>query len=164
MDLLTPDFGLIFWQTLILLVVLRVLGKFAWKPILGAMQDREDGIVSALAAAEEAKTLVAQVQTDKEVLLRDAHAERKRLFEEAIAVKQVIIEEAKAKAEALSQKIIEQAQLHLQKEREAAIEALRHQVVVLSIQIAEKLLEKELQKQGVHEQLAQRLIREARWS
>jgi len=164
MDLLTPDFGLFFWQTLILLVVLWILGKFAWKPILDAIQHREDSITSALEAAEEAKKLVAQIQADKSTLLQAAYEERKRIIEEAMAAKQVIIEEAQAKAEEVSQKVIAQTNALLKREREAAVEALRHQVVVLSVQIAEKLLQNELQQQGAHEQLIQRLIKEARWN
>lgn len=163
MDLLTPDFGLIFWQVVILLVVLWILGRVAWRPILGAIQYREDSVATALAAAEEAKKLVEQVQVDKEALLQTAYIERKRIVEEAIAAKQLIIEQAQIKAEEVSQRIIAQTNAVLKKEKDAAIETLRQQTVVLAVQIAEKLLQNELQQQGTHEQLIQRLIKEVRW-
>jgi F-type H+-transporting ATPase subunit b len=163
MSLITPDFGLIFWQTVTLLVVLLLLGKFAWKPILDAIQEREGNIATALEAAEVAKKLVLQVQADKEALLKTAYTERVRIIEEAMAVKQVIIEESKVAAAKESEKIIEQTHALLEQEQEAVLSVLKNKVATLSVQIAEKLLQSELQQQRTQEKLVQRLIKEAHW-
>lgn len=163
MSLITPEFGLIFWQTVTLLVVLLLLGKFAWRPILNAIQERERNIEAALQAAEAAKELVVQVQADKEALLKTAHTERARIIEEAMAAKRVIIEEAKVAAQKESKKIIEQTHALLEREQEAALRILKNKVVTLSVQIAETLLQNELQQQKTQETLVQRLIKEAHW-
>jgi F-type H+-transporting ATPase subunit b len=163
MSLITPEFGLIFWQTVTLLVVLLLLGKFAWKPILHAMQEREDTIATALEAAEAAKKLVLQVQSDKEALLRTVYAERVKIIEEAMATKQVIIEEAKAAAEKESEKIIAQTNVFLAREQEATLSVLKNSVATLSVHIAERLLQSELQQQTTQERLVQRLVEEAHW-
>jgi F-type H+-transporting ATPase subunit b len=164
MSLITPDFGLIFWQTVTLLVVLLLLGKFAWKPILSAIQEREGNITAALEAAEAAKKMLTKVQADQDALLKNAYTERVRIIEEAMATKQGIIEEAKVAAEKESKKIIAQTNVLLEREQEAAVNVLKNKVAVLSVQIAEKLLQDALQQPGVQEKLAQRLIKETHWS
>ena len=163
MNLITPDFGLIFWQTVTLLVVLLVLGKFAWKPILNAIQEREEDIEAALQAAEVARKMVAQVQEDKEALLKTAHAERTRIIEEAMATQQAIIDEAKVEAERTSRKMIEQTRALLAREQEAALGVMQNIVATLSVQIAEKLLQNELKERHTQEALMQQLIQEAHW-
>ena len=163
MSLITPDFGLIFWQTVTLLFVLMLLGKFAWKPILHAIQEREGDIAAALEAAATAKKMVTQVQADQETLLRSTHTERARIIEEAMATKQVIIEEAKVAAEKESKKVIDQTRALLAREQEAALSLLKSKVATLSVKIAEKLLQDELQQPKIQEKLAQRLIKEAHW-
>ncbi len=163
MSLITPDFGLIFWQTVTLLVVLLLLGKFAWKPILNAIQEREGNITAALEAAEAAKKMVAKVQADKEALLNNVHIERVKIIEEAMATKQVIIEEARVAAEEESKKIIAKTNALLEREKEAVLRVLKDKVATLSVQIAEKLLQDELQQQKTQEKLVQRLIKETHW-
>lgn len=163
MNLITPDFGLIFWQTVTLLVVLLVLGKFAWKPILNAIQEREEDIEAALQAAEVARKMVAQVQEDKEALLKTAHTERTRIIEEAMATQQAIIDEAKVEAERTSRKMIEQTRALLAREQEAALGVMQNIVATLSVQIAEKLLQNELKERHTQEALMQQLIQEAHW-
>ncbi len=164
MDLITPDFGLIFWQTITLLVVLWILAKFAWKPILAVIQNREDDIQAALRAADAAKELAVQVQAEKDALVKTAHAEREKIIAEAMEAKNAIITEAKAEAEKVSQKAIEQTSELLTKEREAALEVLKNDVASMSIQIAEKLLKQELQQQPTQEKLLQRLVKEVHWN
>jgi F-type H+-transporting ATPase subunit b len=164
MHLITPEFGLIFWQTVILFVVLGILGKFAWRPILNVIQEREVKIEAALAAAEEARKMVKQVQADKEALLQAAYAEREKIIEEAIAAKQVIIEETKTEAAKTSQQIIAQAHTRWQQEKEAAIALLQEQVAMLAVQIAEQLLRSELKHTSTQEELVQRLIKATNWS
>ena len=163
MNLITPDVGLVFWQTVTLLVVLLILGKFAWKPVLHTIQEREENIEAALQAAEAAKEAVAQVQADQAVLLKDAYKEREKIIEEAMVIKKDIIETAKVEATQVRQKVIEQTDIHLKREKEAALVVLKNKVAMLSVQIAEQLLRNELQQQSTQEKLAQRLIQEARW-
>jgi F-type H+-transporting ATPase subunit b len=163
MDLITPDFGLFFWQTVTLLVVLLLLGKFAWKPILNAIEEREEHIKAALRAAEVAQEMVARVQADQEALLKTAHTERTRIIAEAVVAKKAIMEEAKVEAEKERKKVIEQTRALLAREEEAALGAVQNMVATLSVQIAEKLLQNELKQQHTQEELVQRLIQEAHW-
>lgn len=163
MNLITPDFGLFFWQTVTLLVVLLILGKFAWKPILNTIEEREEHIKAALRAAEVAKEMVARVQADQETLLKTAHTERTRIIAEAIVTKKAIIAEAKVAAEKESKEMVEQTRALLAREQEAALEAMQNMVAILSVQIAEKLLQNELKQQHTQEKLVQRLIQEAHW-
>ncbi|HAN49555.1 MAG TPA: ATP synthase F0 subunit B [Amoebophilaceae bacterium] len=163
MNLITPDFGLFFWQTVTLLVVLLILGKFAWKPILHAIEEREEYIEAALQAAEVAKEMVARVQADQEVLLKIAQTERTRIIAEALEAKKVIIEEAKVEAEQECKKMTDQTRALLEREQEAALGMLRNRVATLSIQIAETLLQNELKQQHTQEKLVQRLIEETHW-
>lgn len=159
MDLITPDFGLLFWQTVTLLVVLLVLGKFAWKPILNAIQKREEDIKAALQAAEEAKKIVTKVQVDKDILLKTAQKEREKIIEEAIATKQAILAEAQVEADKASKKAIEQTKIILKREKESVLAALKSEVATLSVQIAEKLLQKELENKDTQIKLVQQLIK-----
>jgi F-type H+-transporting ATPase subunit b len=164
MNLITPDFGLIFWQTVTLLFVLLVLGKFAWKPILYAIQERETNVEAALQAAEVAKRMVSQAQIDKEMLLKTAHIERARLIELATETQQAIINEARIEAEKLSKRMIEKTRALLVEEQKAALEDMKNIVATLSVQIAEKLLQAQLEQQHTQEKLVHRLIEEAHWS
>ena len=163
MNLITPDFGLIFWQTVTLLFVLLVLGKLAWRPILNAIQDREANVEAALQAAEVARGVVAQAQEDKEMLLRTAHAERTKIIELATETRQAIINEAKIEAEKVSKKIIEKTRALLAEEQEAVLEDMKNIVATLSIQIAGKLLQTQLEQPHTQEKLVHRLIEEAHW-
>jgi F-type H+-transporting ATPase subunit b len=163
MDLITPDFGLFFWQTVTLLVVLLLLGKFAWKPILNAIEEREEHIKAALRAAEVAQEMVARVHADQEALLKTAHTERTRIISEAVVAKKAIMEEAKVEAEKERKKVVEQTRALLAREQEAALGAVQNMVATLSVQIAEKLLQNELKQQHTQEELVQRLIQEAHW-
>jgi len=162
MNLITPDFGLFFWQTVTLLVVLLILGKFAWKPILNAIQEREGNIEAALQAAEAAKETVAQLQTNQKTLLKTAHLERTRIIEEAKEAQRCILDEAKVEAEKVRKEMLEQTRALLAKEQQDTLEVLKGMVATLSIQIAEKLLQHEL-KQQTQEQLVQQLIQEVHW-
>ncbi|MHA7877769.1 MAG: F0F1 ATP synthase subunit B [Bacteroidota bacterium] len=163
MSLITPDFGLIFWQTVTLLTVLLILGKFAWRPILNAIQERERNIEEALQAAEVAKDMVARVQADQEALIRTTHQERAKIIEAAKATQQLILDEARAEAEQVRNKMIEQTKERLAKEQEAALEILKNTIATLAIQIAEKLLQNELQQKDAQEEFLQQLIRDTHW-
>ena len=144
MDLITPAFGLIFWQTIIFLVVLFVLGKFAWKPILGALQSREDSIDEALKSAEKAKEDMANLKTDNEKLLAEAKLERDKMLKAAAKLGEDLKDQAKEDARLIGDKMIDDAKASVESEKNDAIKEIKDQVVELSIQITEKLLKKNL--------------------
>lgn len=163
MDLLTPAFGLIFWQTVTLCIVLLILSKFAWRPILQVIQTREEEVSAALKAAAVANAMLKKAEVDRAHLVQVAHKERERIIEDAIAAKQVILEESKLEAEREHQKAIEQANALIQKEKEMAITLLKNKVAGMAIHIAEKLLKHELQHYEAQEKLIQQFIKESAW-
>ena len=144
MDLITPAFGLIFWQTIIFLIVLFVLGKFAWKPILGALQSREDSIDEALKSAEKAKEDMANLKADNEKLLAEAKLERDKMLKAAAKLGEDLKDQAKEDARLIGDKMIDDAKASIESEKNEAIKEIKDQVVELSIQITEKLLKKNL--------------------
>jgi len=142
--LVTPEIGMLFWTTIVFLLLMFILTKYAWKPILKAVKERENSIEDALNAAEEAKKQMAELQANNENLLNEARAERDIMLKEARAVKDKIIAEAKEKATQDAEKIIVNAKESIHHEKIAAITELKNQVAVLSIEIAEKILKNEL--------------------
>ena len=110
MDLITPGFGLVFWTAITFICLLFILRKFAWKPILGAVEDREEGIKKALASAENARKEMENLHADNERILNEARAEREALLKEARDIKSKMIADAKEEAQAQASKMIEQAQ------------------------------------------------------
>ncbi|MEJ6736858.1 MAG: F0F1 ATP synthase subunit B [Flavobacteriales bacterium] len=146
MEKLLNDFsvGLFFWQTLLFLVLMFVLRKYAWKPILNAVNEREDSIQEALDSAKEAKLEMAKLKSDNEDLLNEARAERDAMLKEAREIKDGIVTDAKGIANKESEKIIAAARESIQHEKMAAITELKNQVATLSIEIAEKILKDEL--------------------
>lgn len=159
MNLITPGFGIIFWQTVTLLFVLFILGKFAWKPILSIIQQREERISSDLRAAEEARKIMDELHNQQKKLIEAAQIQREHIIREAENAKNAILEEARLEAKQLSKRIIEQARLIISEEKEAAFEQIKGEVVKLSVEIAEKLLEKELHTQNKQEELVHQLIK-----
>ncbi len=144
MDLVTPGIGLVFWTALTFLILLFILRKFAWKPILGAVSEREDSIKDALAEAEKAREEMQHLKSDNERILKEARAERDTMLKEAREIKDNMINEAKEEAREQANKMIEQAKTTIENEKLAAITDLKNQVADLSIDIAEKVVKKEL--------------------
>lgn len=144
MGLLTPDIGLLFWMLLAFSVVLIILKKFAWKPIMNALKEREKSIEGALKSAEKAKLEMAKLQADNEKILAEARLERDKLIKEARQMKEKIVEDAKAQAQSEGQKMIEAARQSINSEKKAAIKEIKDQVATLSVQIAEKLIKDKL--------------------
>ncbi|MFA0961754.1 F0F1 ATP synthase subunit B [Roseivirga sp. BDSF3-8] len=144
MDLLTPGLGLIFWQLVGFLGLLFLLGKFAWKPILGALKEREQSIESALASAESAKLEMQQLKADNEKLLDEARAERDKILHQAKEAAKAIEEEAQANASKRADKIISDAEASIETKKAAALADIKNQVADLSLQITEKLLRQKL--------------------
>ena len=143
MDLVTPDIGLIFWTTVSFAILYFILAKFAWKPILGAVNDREKSIKDALLAAEKAKEEMSNLKADNEKILKEAKLPRDNLLKEAREVKSKIIADAEIEATEKANKLIQSAKTAIENEKSAAMKELQNTVVDLSLNIAEKLLTKE---------------------
>jgi F-type H+-transporting ATPase subunit b len=162
MDLITPGLGLVFWTVITFLFLLIILKKFAWKPILGAVSDREEGIKKALASAEKARKEMENLHADNERILKEARTERETLLKEARDIKVKIVEDAKGEAQAQANKIIEQAQAAIESEKKAAMAELRSHVAELSIEIAEKVVRAELSNKDKQIQLVESMLGEAK--
>ena len=152
--------GLFFWQTLLFVALLLLLKKFAWKPILDAVNERETSIKDSLSAAEKARRDMEAVQADNKRILKEARAERDALLAEAKTASVQIVNQAKEDAKAAADKITAQAQETIQNEKVAAINELKGQVASLSIDIAEKVLQTELKDKATQEQLVTQLVKE----
>jgi F-type H+-transporting ATPase subunit b len=144
MELLTPGIGLIFWQTVVFLILVFLLAKFAWRPILDSLKIREESIQEALQAAENARLEMTDLQADNDKLLAAARAEREALMKEAVQVAKAIKEEAKEDAAKMGQKIIEDAKAGIEAEKASALAEVRTLVVDLSVEMAEKVIRKSL--------------------
>ena len=152
------EFGLFFWQVLIFVGLILLLKKFAWKPILDAVNDREEGIKNALLAAENAKKDMQNLKADNEKLLAEARAERDLMIKEAREIKEKMISDAKAEAQVAGQKMIEQAKAAIESEKNAAMNELKIQVSTLSLEIAEKLLKEELSNKESQTKLVEKML------
>ncbi len=152
--------GLFFWQTLLFVALLLLLKKFAWKPILDAVNERETSIKDSLSAAEKARNDMEAVQADNKRILKEARAERDALLAEAKTASVQIVNQAKEDAKAAADKITAQAQETIQNEKIAAINELKGQVASLSIDIAEKVIQTELKDKATQEQLVSQLVKE----
>ena len=163
MDKLISDFsvGLFFWQTLLFLVLVFFLKKFAWKPILSAVEDREEGIKNALLSAEKAKEEMELLNADNERVLREAKVERDALLKDAREIRENMISEAKEKASLEAGKLMESAKAQINNEKMAAITELKNQVAELSIEIAEKVLKSELKDATKQKELVGAALKEA---
>ena len=152
--------GLFFWQTLLFVALLLLLKKFAWKPILDAVNERETSIKDSLSAAEKARDDMEAVQADNKRILKEARAERDALLAEAKTASVQIVNQAKEDAKAAADKITAYAQETIQNEKIAAINELKGQVASLSIDIAEKVIQTELKDKATQEQLVSQLVKE----
>jgi F-type H+-transporting ATPase subunit b len=154
------SFGLFFWQSLIFIFLVLILKKFAWKPILHAVNERESSIKDAINAADQAKKEMASIQEGNQKILKEARAEREALLKEAHSTGIDIVTEAKAEAKAEADKIIAQAQEAIQNEKRAALNALKNQVAQISLDIAEKVIDTELESKDKHAKLIDKLIKD----
>lgn len=160
MDLLTPETGLLFWQIVVFVGLFLLLTKFAWKPIINSLKEREDSIQQALDAAEKAKMEMASLKSDNEKLLKEARAERDRILREAHAASNRMQEEAQAAAKKSADKIIEDAKSVINTEKQAALSDIKAQVAMFSLEIAEKLIKKNLSGDSSQRALTETLLHE----
>ncbi|SHL69002.1 F0F1 ATP synthase subunit B [Flavobacterium chilense] len=152
------EFGLFFWQVLIFVGLIFLLKKFAWKPILDAVNDREQGIKDALLSAENARQEMQNLQADNQRILNEARAERDAMLKEAREMKEKMIADSKNEAQAQGQKMIEQAKAAIESEKNAAMAELKSQVSTLSLSIAEKLLKEELSNKEAQTKLVEKML------
>lgn len=150
--------GLFIMQTVLFLALVFLLKKFAWKPILDAVNEREEGIKNALLSAENAKKEMQNLKSDNEKLLADARLERDSMMKEAREIKEKMINDAKTEAQTAGQKMIEQAKASIQSEKNAALAELKAQVSTLSLDIAEKLLKDELSNKDSQTKLVEKML------
>lgn len=158
MGLLTPSLGYFVWALVAFIIVFLLLKKFAWKPILKSLNERETNISNAIASAEKVKAEMAQMQNENEALLAKAREERGQLLKEARDMKDKIINEAKEQAKVEANKIVAEAQAAIQAQKMAALTDVKNQVGKLVIEVSEKVLRKQLSGEGAQESHIQSLV------
>jgi|SRR6218665_45641 len=156
--MIEPGIGLLFWMTLTFIILLFLLAKFAWKPILNAVNDREVTIIDALNQAKLAKQEMAQLKEDNERILREARAERDGILKEARDMKDKIVNQAKDSAKVEGEKMIEAARQSIQTEKNAAMADIKNQIGTLSVNIAENILKEKLNNDGSHNALVENIL------
>jgi F-type H+-transporting ATPase subunit b len=149
--LVLPDIGLVFWNTIAFLILLIVLGKFAWKPMLKAIAERESGIEEALLRADKMKAEIAAMQNENEALLAKAREERAGMIKDAKDTADKMVTDAKDKAKQEYERIISDAQLAITQQKNAALTEVKNQVGSLVVEVAEKILRKELSNKAEQE-------------
>ena len=159
---LSPELGLIFWQLVIFLLVLFLLAKFAWKPILLALKEREDSIEGALRMTDQAKIEMQQLKAGNEKLLAEARQERDRMMQEAIVMATQHREAEKARATAEANTIIQQAREAIQVEKNAALAEVKNTAAKLSLDIAERILRRELADPAAQTQLVDSYLKDVK--
>ncbi|WP_229216040.1 F0F1 ATP synthase subunit B [Dyadobacter frigoris] len=162
MSLLTPNPGLIFWMLVVFLLVVFILAKFAWKPIIKGLKDRENEIQGALDLAERTKSEMVKLKADNEKLIIEANAVRDRILRDAKEASDRMIAESKDRAIIEGQKMIDSARDTIRNEQQAAIAKMRKEVAVLSLEIAEQVLHRELKDKESQEKLISDLASSAR--
>ncbi|MEM9832334.1 MAG: F0F1 ATP synthase subunit B [Bacteroidota bacterium] len=158
MELLSPGLGLIFWQLVGFLILLFVLGKFAWKPILNALNERESSIEEALLSAEKAKEEMKQLQASNEQLLAEARKERETMLKEATAAANKIKDAAREEGEKERKRMVDDASVEIENQKKAALADVKQQVAALSVQIAEKILRENLKADAAQKSYVDKLV------
>ncbi len=160
MDLLLPHLGLIVWTVLAFLIVLFILKKFAWKPILNGLNERESTIANAIASAEKVKQEMAQLKSENEALLAKAREERSAMLKEAKDIKDKMIQDAKDEAKSQAAKILADANASIHHQKMAALTDIKNQVGKMVVEVSEKILRKELSDKAKQESYIKELAEE----
>jgi F-type H+-transporting ATPase subunit b len=160
MELLTPGTGLFFWQLIVFIGLFFILAKYAWKPMLAGMKERETFIQQALDSAEKAKVEMASLKSDNEKLLKEAREERDRILREARQAAIAINDQAQTEAKRNADRLIEDAKSVIQVEKQAALRDVRAQVALFSLEIAEKLIKKNLSTEPAQKALVEEFIKD----
>jgi len=160
MELVTPSIGLVFWTALAFICLLILLRKLAWKPILGAIHEREQSIDEALNKAELAKQEMIRLTTQNQDLMHQARAERDEILKEAKTLKDGILNEAKKQAQLEGAKLIEKAKIEIENQKKVALAEVKGQVSTLSLEIAERVLRNQLDDKSKQEALVANLLKD----
>ena len=160
MELITPGIGLLFWMLVMFGIVLWILKKFAWKPILNALENRETSIKEALLAADIAKKEMEKLKADNEVVMAEARAEKDKIVQEARNIREKMISDAKNEAVDEAKKILKSARRDIENEKVSAIMEVKNKVAELSIEIAEKILREKLADTKEQKSIIERLVKE----
>ena len=160
MELLTPGTGLLFWQVVVFVALFFLLSKMAWKPILSSLKERETSIQQALDSAEKAKLEMASLKSDNEKLLKEAREERDKILREAREAANRLHEQAQTDAKKAADRIVEDAKAVINIEKQAALRDVRAQVAKFSLEIAEKLIKKNLVEDKAQKELADSFIKD----
>jgi F-type H+-transporting ATPase subunit b len=160
MGLITPGLGLIFWSALGFLIVLFLLSKYAWKPILAALDEREKSIEEALKSAEIARNEMANLKAENERIIHEAKIERDKMLLQASETSKQMVEEAKDLAAKEGQLMLEKAKAAIETEKHAALEELKVQVGILSLAVAEKLLKRNFTSDASQQKLVEELVKD----
>lgn len=155
------SFGLFFWQLLIFIFLVLLLKKFAWKPILDTVNERESSIKDAMSEADKARNEMAAIKESNQKVLKEARAEREALLKDARNTGAEIVAQAKTDAKTEANKIISQAQEAIQNEKRAAVNELKNQVAQISLEIAEKVIDTELANKDKQAQLVDKLLKDS---
>lgn len=162
MELLTPDLGLIFWQLVVFGLLFFVLAKFAWKPIIASLHEREESIESALALAAKTREEMVELKAGNEKLLVEARAERDGILKAAKEASDKMIADAKAEAQKAASAEIEKARVAFEQEKASAVASIRKETAALSLEIAEKILRNQLADRSAQEKLVTDLLSDAK--
>jgi len=160
MELLVPEIGLVIFQTIAFLLLMFILAKFAWKPILGAIKEREHTIDEALNKAELAKQEMVRLAAQNAESMKEARAERDLILKEAKTLKDAIVNEAKQQAHTEGAKLIEKARIEIENQKKAALAELKNQVSTLSLDIAERVLRTQLADKAKQQELVADLLKD----
>ncbi|MGE0586952.1 MAG: F0F1 ATP synthase subunit B [Cyclobacteriaceae bacterium] len=160
MELLTPGYGLIFWQIVVFLLLFFLLAKMAWKPILSSLKEREASIQNSLDSAERAKDEMAALKADNERLLKEAREERDKILRDARDAANRLHDQAQTDAKKAADKMIEDAKAVIQTEKQAALRDVKAQVALFSLEVAEKLIKKNLENDKDQKELVDRYIKD----
>jgi F-type H+-transporting ATPase subunit b len=160
MELLVPEIGLVILQTIAFLLLMFLLAKFAWKPVLAAIKEREQSIDEALNKAELAKQEMTRLTAQNEELMKEARSERDLILKEAKTLKDSIVHEAKTQAHTEGAKLIEKARIEIENQKKAALAELKSQVSTLSLDIAERVLRNQLQDKAKQQELVSNLLKD----
>jgi F-type H+-transporting ATPase subunit b len=164
MDLLIPEVGTIFWTILIFSIAVFILAKFAWKPVLKGLKERDNSIAQALQAAETAKKQVSELHSESEKLMAEARVERDKIIQEAREFKESIMSDAREQAKKEGRKMIDEARDAIKNERNAAIFEIKKQVAELSVAISEKILVQELSDPGKQQELIEKSLLDVKFN
>jgi F-type H+-transporting ATPase subunit b len=160
MELVRPDVGTIFWMLLMFIIVLIILKKFAWKPILNALDNREKSIEDSLRSADRARQEMEQLKEDNEKIMAEARLERDNMLRDTKKTSEKILSEAREKANEEARLLIEATRELIENEKTSAVDEIRKQVAVLSVDIAEKILREKLKDDKQQKELVDKLMKD----